>query len=524
MNTSKQTRRELLRRMSALSCVGAAASTFGLQLATVGAAGAQTAPSDYRALVCIFLFGGNDSNNMVLATDNDSWGRYFSARNNGSSPIALMPPGTPATAIGAVNSVTGRTVGAADYPEAWGGVLPITPSTPNPVPAGTNASTRTFALNPHMGALLPLWQSGRLAIAANVGPLIVPTTKQQLLSLSVKLPANLQSHNDQASTWQSGASEGATKGWGGLMADQILANNGPNGVFTAISTAGAAVFLSGQTVIQYQMSTNQTNPATRITSAASATTSLFGVSGGGARIREIIRDTGPTSYFGKDYDAKVVRSMDTADFLNSTFASAAISAIPAPGQVTNPITHNAETNPLAVQLESVAKVIAANQTFGVKRQVFFVSIGGFDNHNSMNAQHSPLMARLAHALAYFDATLSNLNGVDMRSQVTTFTASDFSRNFTNNGDGTDHAWGAHHFIMGGSVRGGTIYGQYPTLGVDQGSFNNPNMSGGVIIPTMSVDQYAGTMGKWFGLSAGQLDTIFPNLKNFAARDLGFMTA
>jgi uncharacterized protein (DUF1501 family) len=142
----------------------------------------------------------------------------------------------------------------------------------------------------------------------------------------------------------------------------------------------------------------------------------------------------------------------------------------------------------------------------------------------MNAQHSPLMARLAHALAYFDATLSNLNGVDMRSQVTTFTASDFSRNFTNNGDGTDHAWGAHHFIMGGSVRGGTMYGQYPTLGVDQGSFNNPNMSGGVIIPTMSVDQYAGTMGKWFGLSDGQLDVIFPNLKNFAARDLGFMTA
>jgi uncharacterized protein (DUF1501 family) len=216
--------------------------------------------------------------------------------------------------------------------------------------------------------------------------------------------------------------------------------------------------------------------------------------------------------------------MDTADFLNSTFASAAISAIQAPGQVTNPITRNPETNPLAVQLESVAKVIAANQTFGVKRQVFFVSIGGFDNHNSMNAQHSPLMARLAHALAYFDATLSNLNGVDMRSQVTTFTASDFSRNFTNNGDGTDHAWGAHHFIMGGSVRGGTMYGQYPTLGVDQGSFNNPNMSGGVIIPTMSVDQYAGTMGKWFGLSDGQLDVIFPNLKNFAARDLGFMTA
>jgi uncharacterized protein (DUF1501 family) len=482
-------------------------------------------PSDYRALVCIFMFGGNDSNNMVLATDNDSWGRYFATRNTGSAPIALMPAGTPPTAVGAVSSVTGRTVSGYDLPEAWGGVLPITPSTPNPVPPGTNASVRTFALNPHMAPLQQLWQSGRLAVAANVGPLIVPTAKAQYVNHTVKLPANLQSHNDQQSTWQSGSSEGATKGWGGLMADQIVAANGANGVFTAISTAGTAVFLSGQSVVQYQISTNQTSPAIRIGSAASATSSLFGASGGGARVREIIRDTGPTSYFGKDYDAKVVRSMDTADLLNTTFASATLTAVAAPTQLVNPITPTAapQTNPLAVQLQSVAKIIAANQTLGIKRQVFFVSIGGFDTHSGQNASHAPLMARLAHALAYFDEKLSNLGGVDMRPQVTTFTASDFSRAFTANGDGTDHAWGAHHFVMGGSVRGGNMYGQYPTLGPDLGSFVNPNMAGGTFIPTMAVDQYAGTMGKWFGLSDGQLDTIFPNLRNFAARDLNFMT-
>jgi uncharacterized protein (DUF1501 family) len=308
------------------------------------------------------------------------------------------------------------------------------------------------------------------------------------------------------------------------MADQMLANNGANGVFTAISTAGTAVFLSGQTVVQYQMSTNQTSPATKISAGASATTSLFGVSGGGQRVRDIIRDTTPTSYFGQDYDAKVVRSMDTADFLNSTFTSASIAAVPGPTQLLNPITRNTEVNPLAVQLESIAKAIAANQIFGVKRQVFFVSIGGFDTHNSQNTGQSPLMARLAHALAYFDSTLANIGGVDMRPQVTTFTASDFSRTFTNNGDGTDHGYGSHQLVMGGSVLGGKIIGQFPTVGISQGSFKNPDMTGNVFVPSMSVDQYAGTMGRWFGLSDAQLDVIFPNLKNFPNRNLGFMTA
>ena len=522
MSTSKQTRRELLRRMSALSCVGAASSTFGLQLATMGAAAAQTAPAGYRALVCIFMFGGNDAHNMVLATDTDSWSRYFASRNTGALPIALMPVGTAATPVGSVNPVTGRTVANFQVPEAWGGVLPITSAIPNPVPPGTNAPARTFALNPHMSAMLPLWQAGRLAVAANVGPLVVPTTKAQYKARSVKLPSNLQSHNDQQSTWQAGAAEGATRGWGGLMADQILASNGANGVFTAISTAGNAVFLSGQSVVQYQISTSQTSPGLRINSAASAASTVFGASGAGALVQTIVRDTGPASYFGQDYDAKVVRSMDTSDLLNTTFASAALTGVAAPSQLLNPITRVNETNQLAVQLQSIAKIIAANATFGIKRQVFFVSIGGFDTHDVQNTSQSPLMARLAHALAYFDTTLSNLGGVDVRPQVTTFTASDFSRTFTTNGDGTDHAWGSHHFVMGGSVRGGSIYGQYPTIGVDQGAFVNPDMLGNVSVPTMSVDQYAGTMGKWFGLSDAQLDVIFPNLKNFATRDLNFL--
>ncbi|MDP3761758.1 MAG: DUF1501 domain-containing protein, partial [Ramlibacter sp.] len=446
------------------------------------------------------------------------------------TPIALMPAGTAATLPGAQNPVTQRVLPAGNaayvFPEAWGGVLPIASAVPNPVPPETSAASRTFGLNPHMGALLPIWQAGRLAVASNVGPLIQPTTKAQYRARSVPLPANLMSHNDQQSTWQAGAAEGARRGWGGLMADQYLSTNGTNSVFTAISTAGNAVMLAGQNVIQYQMSTSQTAPAIRINAAAAANTTVFGAANGGGRVREIIRDTTGTSYFMQDLGAKVIRSQDAADLLNAQFAAggAGLVGVPiAPTQLLNPITRVTENNSLAIQLQTVAKVIASNAALGMRRQVFFVSIGGFDNHDIQNTTQSPLMARLAHALAYFDGTLANINGVDMRPQVTTFTASDFSRTFTTNGDGTDHAWGSHQFVMGGDVLGGSVFGQFPNVGIDvTNGFQNPNMSGNVLIPQMSVDQYAGTIGRWFGLSDGQLDSIFPNLRNFTNRDVGFM--
>jgi uncharacterized protein (DUF1501 family) len=520
---SGATRREFLRRATALSTVGAAASTFGVQLAAMGNAAAQTA-TNYKAVVCIFMFGGNDANNMVLATDNDSWGRYFSARNQGTAPIALMPVGTAPVAIGANSPTTGRTVLNTSFPEAWGGVLPIATATPNPVPPGTNSSSRTFGLNPHMGPLLPVWTGGRLAVAANVGPLIVPTTKTQYQNRQVRLPANLMSHNDQQSTWQAGAAEGASRGWGGLMADLFLSQNGTNSVFTAMSTAGNAVFLAGQSVVQYQLSTSQTAPAIRINSAANANTTVFGAGGSGARVREVIRDLTGTSYFMQDYGARVVRSQDAADLLNAQFAAGSPGAgIAAPPQLLNPISNANETNQLAVQLQSVAKIIAANAALGVRRQVFFVSIGGFDNHDVQNASQAPLMARLAHAMGYFDGALANINGIDMRPQVTTFTASDFSRTFTTNGDGTDHAWGSHQFVMGGDVQGGDVYGLFPAIGVNVANgFQNPDMSGNVFVPTMSTDQYGGSIAKWFGLSDSQVAAIFPNIVNFTNRYPAFM--
>lgn len=522
MTTGPITRRDLMRASAGLGLVAAAGSPFALQLAAMNEASAQAASGPYRAVVCIFLFGGNDSVNTVLATDSDSWGRYFTTRNTGSDPIALMPPGTPAVALGGVSSVTGRTVSDRAQPEFWGGALPIVPNTPNPIPAGTNAATRTFAIHPLMQALMPVWQAGRLGVVANIGPLVQPTTKTQFNNRSVPLPANLQSHNDQQATWQAGATEGARRGWGGLIADQILSGNGTNAVFTAISTGGNTVFLAGNNVVQYQVSTS-TTPAVRITSATGTT--LFGSSAAPALIRETIRETSSPNYFAQDYGGKVVRSMDSADALNQSFTQPAVTGVPNPPTYTNPITGATETNALATQLQTVARMIASNATLGLRRQVFFVSIGGWDTHDVQNRAQGSLLARVAHGMAYFDQVLGNINGQDMRNQVTTFTASDFSRTFNTNGDGTDHAWGSHQFVMGGAVRGRDIFGQFPTLGLDAGSFNNPDMvMRSSFLPRISVDQLGATLGTWFGLSDSQNDAIFPNLRNFSNRNLGFLTA
>lgn len=509
-------RRHFLRVGGAFSALGTAAP-FAMQLAAAGSAASQSAP-DYKALVCIFLHGGNDAHNMVLATDQDSWGRYFAVRNTGADPIALMPVGAAATPVGQTSAITGR-VATATSPEAWGGVLPITPRTAQAIPAGTNASTRTFGLHPFMGPMQTLFGEGRLAVMANIGTLIQPTTKAQYQARSVPLPTSLFSHNDQQSTWQSLATEGARSGWGGRFADLLASSNGQNSLFTAVSTAGNAVFLSGQSVVQYQLSTGA-QPAVVITGQSGS--SLFGSSLAPSRIRELVTDTNLTTNLGADHSTVAARSIGAATTINSAFTQAAVTGVAAAPAYTNPLNGRTETNSLAQQLQTVARMIAASAGLGVRRQVFFVSLGGWDTHDSQNTAQPNLLAKVAHAMSYFDGALANIGGLDRRNQVTTFTASDFGRTFTTNGDGTDHAWGSHHFVMGGAVRGGDIYGQYPTLGADVGGFNNPDNINSVTIPTTSVDQYAATLGRWFGVSDSDIDVIFPRVRNFNRRYLDFV--
>lgn len=514
--SSRMDRRQLLRVGASLGGLGVAAP-FALQLAAAGSAAGQSAP-DYKALVCVFLFGGNDSHNTVLATDTDSWGRYFATRNTGADPIALMPVGTAPTPVGQTSPVTGR-VAAMSTPEAWGGVLPITPRTAQPIPAGTSASARTFALHPFLGPLQTLFNQGRLAVLANVGTLIQPTTKTQYQTRSVPVPTSLFSHNDQQSTWQALSTEGARTGWGGRFADLLASANGSSTLFTAVSTGGNAVFLSGQSVVQYQLSTGA-QPAVVINGQQGS--NLFGSSIAPGRVRDLITDTSLTNNFAADYSSVVSRSIAAASTVNSAFAQPIVTGVAAAPAYTNPTTGRVEANSLALQLQTVARMIAASSTLGVGRQVFFVSLGGWDTHDFQNSAQPNLLAKVAHALSYFDGALSNVGGLDRRAQVTTFTASDFSRTITTNGDGTDHAWGGHHFVMGGAVRGQDIYGQYPTIGADVAGFNNPDNINGATIPTTSVDQYGATLGRWFGVSNADLSTIFPRLAGFSNPYLGFL--
>ena len=516
MNPRNIDRRALLRMGGALSVLGAGGS-LALQLAAAGAAAAATA-TDYKAIVCVFMFGGNDGHNTVLATDSDSWGRYRSARWIGEDPIGLMPVGAPPTPVGQVSPVTGRKVAAAN-PEAWGGVLPIVPSVAQPIPPGTNATVRTFGLHPFLGPLQTLFNRRRLAVVANLGTLIQPVTKAQFLPGSPLLPHNLFSHNDQQSIWQSGMAEGAQFGWGGAMADLLYGLNGTNSAFTSISSSGGAVFLAGRNIGQYAISPGG-QPATFINSANGST--LFGSSTGPATVAAVVQDAGSTSDFANDYAGVVTRSINAAGTITQAVSRGAATTVLPPPAYMSPITGVSQPNVLAQQFRAVAELIAAAPTLGLRRQIFFLGMPSFDSHAGQNTSQPDLLGQLAQAFAYFDSTLSNLGGVDQSASVTTFTASDFGRTFTSNGAGTDHAWGSHHFVIGGAVNGGRLYGQYPTLGVDLGGFNNPDMTGNTLIPTTSVDQYGATLGAWLGVARSNLSTIFPNLANFAGANLGFV--
>jgi uncharacterized protein (DUF1501 family) len=514
-HTFDASRRLFLRHAGTLGALAGAGAPLALQMLAAGSASAQAA-GDYKALVCVFLFGGNDANNMVLATDSASWQAYTATRDQAPDSIALLAPGTAPVGSAAVGS-----------PARLGGVLPLAP---------IDAQGRSFALHPLMGTLRTMFNSERrLAIVPNVGPLVMPTNKAQYALHTHPKPVSLFSHNDQQITWQALAPEGATRGWGGRMADLLVGLNS-RAVFTAVSASGNAVWLSGRDVQQYQIGGSG---AIRMGQDANGRT--FGSADVGAALQRIASTSRGGHLLQADIAAVAARSVDAELTLRNALRPASdddFGTAPASGiynagndpklQYANPLTGTMAANPLAQQLQIVARMIDAGLSgaTGVRRQVFFVSLGGFDTHDLQNRSHANLMARLAQALRYFDTTLGALNA---RQLVTTFTASDFGRTFTSNGDGTDHGWGGHHFVMGGAVRGGDLYGRFPTLGVKNSNNNNfdssPDQIGnGSLLPTTSVDQLGATLGAWFGLSSGQLMEIFPNLGNFDAgtRNLGFM--
>jgi uncharacterized protein (DUF1501 family) len=508
-------RREFLRRAGSVSLLGGVSAPFALNLATVGAAAAQTA-GDYKALVCIFLFGGSDTYNVVLPTDTASFANYNAIRSQGADSIALLAPGT-APNPGA----------AAGSPARLGGVVPINPA---------NAQGRSFALHPNLAPVAALFDTAkRVAIVPNVGPLLQPLTKATFNTLPK--PPKLLSHNDQQSTWQAMAPEGARAGWGGRMADLLVdaanSGNASSPIFTSISASGTAVFLAGHKVRQYRVGSGG---ASRLGGNGDT---LFGSAAAMSALRTLSATARSPHLLEQDYAAVVDRSVVAQALLATSLPAPGLAPWGTPAanysQNNDPLLRyvnnngNTAANPLANQLQVVARTIAARAALGVGRQVFMVELGGFDTHENQNPTQADLMSRLAHALQYFDTTLLALG---MANNVTTFTATEFGRTFTTNGGGTDHGYGSHQFVMGGAVNGGDLYGAFPVLGTknaNDNTFSSPDQLGnGSLLPTTSVDQYAATLARWFGVPAsdltGSAGSLFPNLGRFASQDLGFMKA
>lgn len=460
MFTSDQSRRAFLKRSAALGIAGGAAP-FVTNLAAIGEAAAATA-SDYKALVCVFLFGGNDYANTLPPYDQASYNLYAAARQN---------------------LAHGRDTLAATL---------LNPST-------ALAGGRQYALSPTMAPLVPIFDAGRMAVVLNVGTLVQPTTKAQYTANSVRLPPKLFSHNDQQSYWQASNPEGATSGWGGRLGDLLQSGNG-TATLTCINATGNAVFLSGRTAIPYSVGT--TGPIALLNNGST----LFGSTAAASTLRTLMTGTN-ANMFANEHATVSKRALDTYAQVNAALAGAPVANFPL-----FPTGNN-----LASQLQIVARLISVSQELGAKRQVFFVSQGGFDLHDNLLAQHPGLLGNVANAIrAFYDTTVA----LGVADRVTTFTGSDFGRTLQSNDDGSDHGWGGMHFVAGGAVNGRRFYGTPPAIGN-----NTPDDVGqGRLLPTISVDQYASTLASWFGVSASNMSTVLPNIGNYnpSTWNLGFV--
>ena len=458
----RASRRHFLTRAASLSGLGVAAP-WALNLATMSEALAQSS-DDYRAVVCLYMHGGNDHYNTVLPLDDASWATYKKLRNE----IAIDRQGlTPSGQSYNLND----TRLYSDKP--WSG-------------------GRQMALHPSLKKLVPLFNDRKLALVMNVGTLKQATTRDMFAN-KTNIPNKLFSHNDQTSTWQAGSAEGARQGWCGRIGDWILERNaaGSNSQFTAISANGNAVLMNGQTVRQYQVGPGG---ATAIRGRREL---------GSDAANQVLKEFLSRSTYRHELEAAYAdvgkRSMDSEVVLNAALARAPL-RLPQGFQA---------GNPLAAQLAVVARMIQARGALGLKRQVFFVSLGGFDLHDNLLTQHEVLLQHVADAMSAFYAETVALGVAD---KVTTFTASEFGRTLSSNGDGSDHGWGSYHFVMGGAVKGGTHVGDLPEYALDSGI----SVGSGRLIPQISVHRYGAEMARFMGVAEGaQMGTVF---QDFGAAD------
>jgi uncharacterized protein (DUF1501 family) len=445
-----RSRREFLK--DTIGSVTALAGVGGM--AKFGEMNALAAGSNYQALVCVFLLGGNDGHNTVvpITTAQQNYSLYQQARGG----LAI----------------------------AQGSLLPI-----------ANGSD-TYGLHPSLMEIQGLYNQGKAAVLANVGMLVQPITRAMYLTNNGSLvPSALFSHSDQSSQWQTGIPSGnGSSGWGGRITDLMQTQNS-SAIFPAVTaTTGCQLFCTGV----------DTFPATVPPTGMSTLNVNLTSTGTGAAMQQLL---------SFDNGVQLVQAANGIMTRGNTYANTLTGLL---GGVTLQ-TQFPAGNSLAAQLQTVAKVMAVRNQLGLTRQIFFCMLDGFDTHASQVETQTPLLQQLSQAvLAFYQATVEL--GVD--SSVTTFTASEFGRTLTPSGvDGSDHAWGNHHFIIGSGVKGGQFYGNFPLLA--PGGADDANTRG-VLIPTTAVDQYGSTLAQWFGVAPANLSQVFPNIANFGSSKLGFL--
>jgi uncharacterized protein (DUF1501 family) len=429
-------------------------------------------PADYKALVCLFLAGGNDANNMVVPFDTAGYGAYASAAGRGA--IALPR-----------NQLQGITTKTSDGRE-W----------------ALHASLNSDVANTNNTGLKSLFDAGRMALIGNVGTLVVPTTKAQYTARSVPLPPQLFSHNDQQVEWQSSVPDKPfATGWGGRLADLTTAFNSNDNISMSISLNGQNSFQVGKNVVQFAV-----NPNGAVALNSSSGGTATGTNAASIRMRaqnELL-----SARNGNLFDTAFAGLTTNAISDSAMLAGILSAAVPFQTQFSN--------TSLGQQMRTIARLINAAPQLGLKRQIFFARIGGWDLHDAQLGAHANLFADVSRNVSALYRATVELGCAD---QVTTFTSSDFGRTFNTNGDGSDHGWGSNHLVVGGAVKGGDIYGKMADLtirGPDDASTR------GSWIPTTSVDEYAATLATWFGVSPTNLPVVLPNIGRFAKPNLGFI--
>ena len=468
-------RRNFLRSGAA---TGFLAGTGVLSTLTSGKAFAANT-SGYKALVCIFLKGGMDHADTVISRDQASYDLLRNARSG---------------LYGAYG------VGSGSSSRDRANLLALNPTN------AANFGSRQFGLPEQMVGLRDIFEAGELAIVGNVGPLIEPTTRSDLTRVGAQLPPRLFSHNDQQSTWMSLGVEGAQYGWGGAFADAALRSDSSlNPRYAMVSAGPNDVFLSGKEGRQFTTSAGGAQGVTLVDQPF--------ILGGESRFNaardlldEYVSKTGygETNLFARDFARQSGNGV-----INSRAYDTALES-------STGITTVFPATSIGSQLRSVANTISIQDKLDSNRQVFYVFMGGFDTHSGQTNTLPALQTALSEAISAFRTSMVTQGTWD---DVTLFTMSEFGRTTIDNGDGTDHGWGGHHFVTGGSVVGKQIYGDIPTPDLNGESFTSTH---GRLIPKVSVEQYAATLGSWFGLDAGELASALPNLSNFSQKDLGFL--